>query len=73
MIIRGGPFVFALAKPLEIKGREYILIEARECSGGQIITQQYEASHFSLGAAWGWLGQSRTATLIDQLGFEKFD
>tara|TARA_R110002167_G_scaffold146841_4_gene338641 strand:- start:16511 stop:17551 length:1041 start_codon:yes stop_codon:yes gene_type:complete len=73
LIIGGGLSGLALARGLEAKGHDYLLLEARNRFGGRIKTAQYGAGYFDMGPAWFWPGQPRIAALIDRLGLEKFD
>ena len=76
LIIGGGLSGLALALRLQKLDRDFHLIEARERLGGRIHAHAVEYkghnTRFDLGPAWFWPGQPRIASLIDELGLEKF-
>lgn len=72
LIVGGGLSGLGLAEALEANGRDYVLVEARECFGGRIKTEHHGAGYFDMGPAWFWPGQPRIAALIERLGLEKF-
>ena len=73
LIIGGGLSGLAIAEALETKGRDYMLIEARNRYGGRIKTEHHGDGYFDMGPAWFWPGQPRIAALIDRLGLEMFE
>ncbi|MEP5729491.1 MAG: FAD-dependent oxidoreductase [Sulfitobacter sp.] len=73
LIIGGGLSGLALAEALELKGHDYLLVEARARFGGRIKTEHHGAGYFDMGPAWFWPAQPRIAAMIKRLGLEKFD
>jgi monoamine oxidase len=73
LIIGGGLSGLALAHALEVKGHDYLLVEARNRFGGRIKTEQVGDGYFDMGPAWFWPGQPRIAALAEQFGLEKFE
>ena len=73
LIVGGGLSGLALARHLEAAGHDYLLLEGRNRFGGRILTEHHGAGYFDMGPAWFWPGQPRIASLIAELGLEKFD
>jgi len=73
LIIGRGLSGLAVAEALEANGDDYMLLEARDRTGGRIITEYHGSGYFDLGPAWFWPGQPRMAELVARLGLEKFD
>ena len=73
LIIGGGLSGLAIADALETAGHDYLLVEARSCLGGRVLTQQVAGASFDLGPAWFWPGQPRIAAMIERFGLTKFD
>lgn len=68
IIVGAGLCGLALAEMLEMRGADYLLIEARERVGGRILSDPVD-----MGPAWFWPGQPRIAALTQRLGLKRFD
>ncbi len=73
LVIGGGLSGLALAEMLEARGRDYLMIEARDHFGGRIMTEFHGAGYLDMGPAWFWPGQPRIVALIDRLGLQRFE
>ena len=73
LIVGGGLSGLALAEALEVRGDDYLLVEARNRFGGRILTEHDTSGSYDMGPAWFWPAQPRIADLIARLGLEKFD
>ncbi|WP_420584016.1 flavin monoamine oxidase family protein [Ruegeria sp.] len=73
LIIGAGLSGLYLATQLAAQGRDFLLVEARDRTGGRILTERQGDGYFDLGPAWFWPGQPRIAALIDQLGLDWFE
>ncbi len=73
LIIGGGLSGLAVAHPLQARGQDYFLVEARTRLGGRIKTEHHDGGAFDMGPTWFWPGQPRIADLIERLNLSKFD
>ena len=73
LIIGGGLSGLTLADMLESRGKDYLLLEARNRFGGRIMTEHFSAGYYDMGPAWFWPGQPRIAAMVGRLGMEKFE
>lgn len=73
LIIGAGLCGLALAEALEIRGHDYLLVEARSRVGGRILSEAVGTTAVDMGPAWFWPGQPRMATLLERLGLRTFD
>jgi len=73
LIVGAGLSGLALARMLEAEGQSYLLVEARDRTGGRISTVEVAGARFDMGPAWFWPGQPRMAALVQELGLERFD
>lgn len=76
LIVGGGLSGLWLAWQLEQQGHSYQLVEARNRYGGRIHSHKQlkgsEETHFDVGPSWFWPGQSRIASLTEELGLKSF-
>ncbi len=74
LILGGGLSGLYTASQLQLRGLDYLLVEARDRLGGRILSMTPEGGPaepaFDLGPAWFWPGQHRMAALIRRLGLE---
>ena len=68
----------SLAVSLQRRGIDYCLAEARDRTGGRILSVEPEGavnalSRIDLGPSWVWPGQGYIAALLNQLGIEAFE
>ncbi len=73
LIIGAGLSGLCLARQLQARNHDYLLVEARGRPGGRILTERLEGGYFDMGPAWFWPGQPRIAALIKRLGLEWFE
>ncbi len=73
LIIGAGLSGLSLAAQLMDQGQDVLVAEARARLGGRILTETQGDGYFDLGPSWFWPGQPRIATLIDQLGLNRFE
>ena len=75
LIVGGGlsGLSLACAALAGVRGRDFMVLEARERFGGRILGQDVGGGAFDLGPAWFWPGQPRIAALIQTLGLTRFD
>lgn len=69
LILGGGLSGLSLASRLHTAGRDVRVLEARDRTGGRILS----LDGFDLGPAWFWAGQHRIAALVDRLGLRRFE
>jgi len=70
-IVGAGVCGLALARALHRQGRSVVVIEARECLGGRVVTQVCDATGqaLDLGATWFWPDtEPRITALMADLG-----
>lgn len=67
-IIGAGLSGLALAAKLRAEGRDVIVLEARDRSGGRVLSQ----GGYDLGPAWIWPHNRRMLALLDSLGLQCF-
>lgn len=73
LIIGAGLCGLAVAEALEVRGENYLLVDARDRVGGRILSVPHKGSAVDMGPAWFWPGQPRMAGLTDRLGVQRFD
>lgn len=67
-IIGAGLSGLALATRLQAEGRDFILLEARDRSGGRVLSQ----NGHDLGPSWIWPHNHRMLALLARLGLNSF-
>lgn len=67
-IVGAGLCGLSLARSLLREGRDVVLIEARERTGGRVLTTE----GYDLGPAWIWPQNRRMRALLGQLGLRAF-
>lgn len=75
LIIGAGLAGLSLADQLQRGGQDFLLLEARDRTGGRVLSQSFADGAFDLGPAWFWPGQPRMAFLakrFDLTIFEQF-
>lgn len=72
LIVGGGLSGLALADRLQRRGRDWLLIEARDRLGGRILSPNIAGAHFDLGPAWFWPGQPRMERMLHRFGIDAF-
>ncbi|MBY4894029.1 FAD-dependent oxidoreductase [Rhodobacteraceae bacterium N5(2021)] len=73
VIVGAGLCGLAVAEMLEARGADYLLVEARDRTGGRILSVPHGGSAVDMGPAWFWPGQPRIAALTKRLGLRRFD
>lgn len=67
-IIGAGLSGLALATKLQAEGRDVILLEGRDRTGGRVLSQD----GYDLGPSWIWPHNHRMLALLDRLGLNRF-
>ncbi len=74
LIIGAGLSGLTLAYLLEQRGKEYLVIEARDRTGGRILTSRPEGgAPLELGATWLGKKHDRLVALLARLGLDTFE
>jgi monoamine oxidase len=78
LVIGAGLAGLGLARILEERGDEFLIVEARDRIGGRILSQTGAESggldtSYDLGPAWFWTGQPRLARLASEFGLDIFE
>ncbi|MCL1629947.1 FAD-dependent oxidoreductase [Roseibaca sp. V10] len=68
-IVGAGLSGLALATMLRAKGRDLILLDARDRPGGRVLSQ----NGYDLGPSWIWPHNRRMLALLDRLGLRSFE
>ena len=67
-IIGAGLSGLSLATKLQAEGRDVIVLEARDRTGGRVLSQD----GYDLGPSWIWPHNHRMLALLDRLGLNRF-
>jgi monoamine oxidase len=78
LVIGAGLAGLGLARILEERGDEFLIVDARDRIGGRILSQTGAESvgldtSYDLGPAWFWTGQPRLARLASEFGLNVFE
>lgn len=73
LIVGGGLAGLRLAGILQEQGQDFLLAEARERTGGRILSVPIGDGVCDLGPAWFWPGQPRIVDLAADLGLTVFE
>jgi len=73
IIVGAGVSGLTAAWQLKKRGISYLLVEARNRTGGRIFSPSAYTSDYDLGPSWIWPGQHNVAQLLSELKLETFD
>lgn len=68
LVVGAGISGLRVATELAARGRNVLVVEARDRVGGRLLSVPMEDPTLDLGATWFWPGETRVRALVDDLG-----